>query len=160
MTSALSLINVVRDNLRTNLTDPITLTSGSPLARTGSNWIFADEPNSVKSYPMIELEKVDNPTTNISIGPNYTNHEMVFINIWCYVKNGFTITTSGVSYKNAQVVEYMLNSIKTTLKAQFSSLNTNCAGGFRVLNSAPIEYDPDTQLYYSQVSVRVWYFWT
>jgi len=149
-------ITTIRDSLRNHLTDPYSLAGGVP--RTASTYIFADEPILGAKYPQIQLKKLDNPTVPISIGPDYWEHEQVFINIWFYSKNGFKLTVNGVEYTNAQLVEYYLSLIKTTLKSQFLTLQTAGVGGYKHINTSPIGYDPETQLYYGNVNIRVWWF--
>jgi len=150
-------MNVFRDILRDNLTDPYSIAGGN--ARDGNMWIFANEPNVATKYPQIELKKVDNPVDIIDIGFNYMEHEMVFMNIWVYVKNGFKITVDGVEYKNAQVVEYMLGQIGDTLKDNQATMVTNCVNsGYKKVNTTTVEYDSTTQLYYGAITVRGWFF--
>jgi hypothetical protein len=158
--NSITCINTLRDELRTHLVDPYTLTVPANTTRTGSQWIFADEPVSGARYPMIQLSKLNNPSIPITIGPEYWEHEQVLVNIWVYVKNGFQITVSGTNYVNASVVEYYLDKIKSTLKGQFSNMEDLGVGGFKVLNTTRVEYDPVTQLYFAAVSVRVWFFTT
>ena len=154
--NSVTALNVVRDSLRTNLVDPIVTAGGT--ARDGSMWIYGNEPVSNNKFPRVELRKIDNPTENISIGSDYTEHERLFIEAWFYTKNGFKITVGGVEYSNAQLVEYYQGLIKTTLKAQFNALHALGVGGYRHLNTTRVEYDPETQLYYGNVLLRVWYF--
>ncbi len=146
-------MNIVRDNLRTNLTDPYVTAGGS--ART---WIYTDEPLASAQYPRIQIKKVDNPTTPIDIGPNYMEHEQLFLNIWFYNKAGFKITVNSVEYKNEQLTEYYLGQIKGTLKAQFNTLHNAGVGGYKHINTTNVEYDPETQLFFGAVTIRVWYF--
>lgn len=148
--------NIVRDNLRTNLTD--LYTNAGAQARVGSTWIFADEPHSAAKYPQIEIKKVDNPTQVLSIGPAYAEREKLFLNIWFYSKNGFKVTIGGVEYKNASLVDYYMGIIKTTLKAQFSTLFDAGVKGYKHMNTSQAEYDPVTQLYFGAISIHVEYF--
>lgn len=145
----------MRDSLRDNLSDPYILAGGS---RSSDSYIFGDEPVAGAKYPQIQIKKVDNPTENISIGSEYWEHEMLFLNIWFYSKNGFKITVGGTEYTNAQLVEYYQGLIKTTLKGQFNTLHDAGVGGYRHFNTTTVEYDPETQLYYGAVTIRVWYF--
>ena len=158
--NSITAINTLRDELRTHLTDPYTLTVPANNARTGDMWIYADEPISGARYPLIQLSKLNNPSIPITIGPNYWEHEQVILNIWVYSKNGFKITVSGTEYVNASLVEYYLDKIKNTLKGQFSNMEDLGVGGFKVLNTSRVEYDPVTQLYFAAVSCRVWFFST
>jgi hypothetical protein len=154
---SVTVINIVRDSLRTNLTDP-RVTAGDTVSRTSSDWVFANEPHSSFKYPQIELLKIDNPTFPMTIGPDYWEFEQVFINIWFYTKNGFKLTVAGVEYSNAQLVEYYQGLIKTTLKAKFTTLETSGAKMFKHVNTSPTQYDPDTQLYFGNVTIRVAFF--
>ena len=149
-------IDKVRDSLRDNLTDAYVTAGGAH--RGGDLWIFSDEPSSVARYPMIQLKKTDNPTEVISLGYSYTEFEQLFINIWFYCKNGFKITVSNVEYKNAKLAEYYQGLIKSTLKTDASNLHTDGTKGYRHINTSTVEYDPDTQLYFGAVTVRVFYF--
>ncbi len=153
---SITCINAIRDSLRTNLTDPYVTAGGT--ARGGSYWIFANEPITTYKYPMVQVLEVDNPTEVISIGSNYWEYEQVFINLWFYTKNGFKITVGGTEYKNAQMVEYYKGQIKETLKAKFTTLFSAGVKGYKHINTTKVEYDPDTQLYYGAVTIRVMFF--
>jgi len=152
----ITAIRILRDNLRTNLSCAYEAAGGN--ARDGSYWIFAEEPISTPKYPIVELKKADNPSIPIDIGNNYMEFEQLFVNIFFYTKNGFKITVSGTEYKNESLVEYYLGLIKTTLKAQFSTLHTAGAKMYKHINTSPVEYSPETQLFYGFVRVRVAYF--
>lgn len=152
----ITAINIVRDNLRTNLTDPITTAGGS--RGTGIQWIFHSEPIVSYKYPIIQLKKIDNPTTVMSIGSDYWEEEEIFINIWFETKNGFKITTGGVEYLNEGLVEYYLGQIKTTLKSQFNTLFTAGAKGYKAINTTKVEYDQATQIYFGAVTIRIRFF--
>ena len=108
----------------------------------------------------MEIKKVDNPIKVIDIGPDYTESEEVFMNIWFYTKNGFKVTISGTTYLNESLVEYYLGQIKAKLKAQFNTLYTAGVGSYRAINTSVVEYDPDTQLYFGFVTIRVRFFHT
>lgn len=149
-------IDIIRDSLRTNLTDPH-VTAGYS-SRGGEMFIFSDEPSSGAKWPQIQLRKVDNPSVPIDIGYDYMEHEQLFVNIWFYTKNGFKITSGGTEYKNAKFAEYMLGQIKSTLKAQASTLHTAGLIGYKHINTTSVEYDSETQLYFGAVTVRVMYF--
>ena len=149
-------ITTIRDSLRTNLTDPLVTAGGS--RGTGVQWIWQDEPTTVAKYPSIQIEKINNPTKPISIGYNYWEEETLFLNIWFYTKNGFKITVTGTEYINAQLVEYYQGLIKTTLKAQASTLHTAGVGSYKHVNTTNVDYDPATQLYFGAVTVAVRYF--
>jgi len=149
-------LNVVRDTLRTHLVDPYTIAGGN--ARGGSYWVFGNEPITSAKYPQIQLKKIDNPSEPISMGPNYMEHEQLFINIYFYNKNGFKITVDGTTYQNAQMTEYYLGLIKSTLKDNFMVMAEQCARGYKHINTTQIEYDPDTQLYYGAVTIRIRWF--
>ena len=152
---SITAINAIRDSLRTNLTDPYVAAGGT--ARAGDQWIFANEPHTVMKYPTIEIKKIDNPSEPISIGSDYWEQEQVFMNIWFYSKNGFKLTTGNL-YSNAQLVEYYLGQIKQTLKAQFDNLFVLDVRGYKHMNTTTVEYDPECQLYYGAVKIRVRFF--
>ena len=154
--NTITAINTVRDSLRTNLIDPYTYAGAT--ARDGSTWIFADEPNVMPKYPQIEIKKVDNPSTILTIGSNYGEREYVYMNVWFYSKNGFKGTISGTEYKNAALVEYYLSLIKTTLKTQLNTLHTAGVGGYAHLNTTTVGYDAETQLYFGAVSIKIEFF--
>ena len=156
MTTSIEAINIVRDSLRTNLQDLYETAGGAH--RGGSMYIFGNEPITAFKYPQIQLKKIDNPSEPIDIGYNYMEHEQLFINIWVYVKQGFKVTISGTEYTNAQVIEYLLGNIKTTLKAQASTLHDSGAKMYKHVNTTIVDYDPDTQLHFGAVTVRVAYF--
>ena len=147
-------INTIRDNLRTNLTDPYVTAGG----KTRAGWIFADEPIAGASYPIIEIKKLDNPSVPIEIGSNYMEQHQLFLNIWFYTKNGFKINVNGTNYVNSQMVEYYLDQIKVTLKSQFNTLFDAGVGGYKHINTTVTDYDNDTQLYFGAVTIRVWFF--
>ena len=149
-------MNVVRNVLRENLTDPYQTAGGN--YRGGALYIFANEPSTHAKFPKIEIKKVDNPSVPIDINYNYMEYEQLFLNVWFYSKNGFKVTVSGIEYKNEQFVEYYLGQIKETLKAQSSTLHTSGAKMYKHMNTTPIGYDPDTQLYFGAVSIRISYF--
>jgi hypothetical protein len=155
MADSITLLNVLRDTLRTYLTDPYTYTVPANQARDGTYWIFGDEPANSAKYPMIQILKLTNPTVPISIGPVYWEHEQVFANIWFYSKNGFSITVNGTTYKNAQVVEYYLGKIKTTLKSKFLDMCDDGARDYKAMDTTPVGYNSETQLYFGAVTVRV-----
>ena len=146
----------IRDNLRTNLTDPYTTAGGS--RGTGVQWIYYNEPILSAKYPIVELKKVDNPSVPIDIGSNYMEYEQLFLNIWFSTKNGFKINVSGTEYVNSQLVEYYQGLIKSTLKAQFDTLHDAGAKMYKHVNTSPIEFDKETQLYFGSVTIRVSYF--
>ena len=157
ITDSITVINVVRDSLRSNLVDPYT-TAGGNAGGTARNWIFTDDPQQGTKYPRIQLKKVSNPSTPISMGYGYAEQEQVFINIWFYAKNNFKITVSGVEYKNEQLVEYYMGQIKQTLKGQASTLHTAGAQGYKHINTTEVVYDPETQIHYGAVSIRTQFF--
>ena len=155
---SITAINIVRDNLRTNLTDPFTLMIPPGSRGTGINWIFHNEPVLSKRYPIIELKKVDNPTTVLSIGSDYWEQEEIFVNLWVYTKNGTKIKVGTTVYLNEGLVEYYLGLIKRTLKPQFNTLFTAGVKGYKAVNTTRVEYDTATQLYYGAVTIRVRFF--
>ena len=112
---SVTAINIVRDSLRTNLKDPYI--GAGATARLGNTWIFADEPSVGHKYPRIEIKKIDNPSTVLSIGPTYGEREFLYLNVWIYFKNGWKFTPVSTEYKNSQAVEYMQGAIKTLLKS-------------------------------------------
>ena len=153
---AVTAIRIVRDSLRTNLPDPYIYAGGT--ARGGDMFIFADEPRVGPKYPQIQIQKMDNPTEIISIGPEYGEREFLYLNINFYTKNGWKAIINSTEYANSQFVEYYQGLIKTTLKAQFSTLFDAGVKGYRHLNTTQVAYDPLTQLYFGAVSIRVEYF--
>lgn len=153
---SITAINIVRDSLRTNLTDPYTYAGAT--ARDGSVWIYADEPRVAAKYPQIQIKKLDNPSEVLSLGPTYGEREYLYLNVWLYFKNGWKFTIDGTEYKNSQAVEYMQGAVKTTLKAQLPALATAGAKGYRHLNTTTVAYDPETQLYFGAVTIQVQYF--
>ena len=148
---------VIRDNLRTNIEDPIYTAGGQN--RGGAYWIFADEPI-LSSFPQIQVIKIDNPSEVLDIGSDYTSYEQLFFNVYFKSKNGFKVTISGTEYKNSQLVEYYLGLIKTTLKGQFSTLFDAGCQGYKCTGTTNIEYDSATQLYFGAVSCRICWFTT
>ena len=148
-------INIVRNKLRTNLQDPYALAGGN--TRSGNMWIFADEPLVNSRFPVVQLLKVDNPTSVIDIGPNYMESEYLILNLWFKTKNGFKIWINNIEYNNAQLVEYYQGLMKETLKSKFLELHDEGVI-YRHLNTGTIGYDPDTQLYFGSVTIRLWYF--
>ena len=153
---SVTAMTIIRDSLRDNLTDPFETAGGA--YRGGSMWIFEDEPSSGTKYPRIQLLKIDNPTEVISMGYNYTEKEDLYVNIWVYTKNGFKITVSGTEYKNSKLAEYYLGLIKETLKADAANLHTDGTLGYKHINTTIVDYDPETQLYFGAVTIRVFYF--
>ena len=155
--NSITAINIVRDNLRSNLPDPYIYAGAS--SRDGSTWIYADEPRVASRYPQLEIKKVDNPSTNISIG-NPAVREYLYLNLWFYAKNGFKCTINSTEYKNAALVEYYLGLIKSTFKGQFDTYQSSGLIGPSYLNTTTVGYEPETQLYFGAVTVRVEYFTT
>lgn len=155
MVYSITLLNVLRDTLRTYLIDPYTYAVPTAQARDGSYWIFGDEPMNSAKYPAIQILKLTNPSVPISIGPEYWEHEQVFANIWFYSKNGFSINVNGVTYKNAQAVEYYLGEIKSTLKSKFLEMCSDGARDYKAVDTTPVQYNSETQLYFGAVTVRV-----
>ena len=152
---SITAILTLRDNLRTNLTDPYTTAGGS--RGTGIQYIFYNEPVVSAKYPMIEMKKIDNPEDIISIGPNYTSSEYVFLNLWCYAKNGFKVTAGGTEYVNSSLAEYIQVQIKNIMKTQFSTL-FDAGIIVTTMNTTPVDYNPITQLYFGAVTCRIWFF--
>lgn len=152
----ITAINVVKNVLRDNLTDPYTYAGGT--ARPGDQWIFADEPHSAFKFPQIQIVKFRNPTKPISIGSNYTEYEELLLNIWVFSKNGFKIVYNGTTYTNAQFVEFELGKIKELLKSKFNEMFSSGVKNYYHLNTSNIIYDPETQLYKAYVTCRVSYF--
>lgn len=152
---SVTAINTIRDSLRDNLVDPYETAGGS---RESNMYIFSNEPHSTFKYPQIELLKIDNPSSPISIGSNYWEQEEVIINIWFYTKNGFKITPASTEYQNAQLVEYYLGQIKETLKENFNTLSDAGVKGYKHINTTKVDYDKDTQLYFGACTIRVRFF--
>jgi len=151
----ITAIKTVRNTLRSYLTDP-RVTAG---ANTRASWIFADEPILSDKFPIIEIKKIRTPKSIISMGDtDYWEHVYVFCNLWFSTKNGFKITVDNVEYSNSQLVEYYLDEAAKTLKANFNTMFDLGVGGYREIDTTPIEYDPNTQLYYGALIFRVWYF--
>ena len=153
---SITAILTIRDNLRNNLTDAFVTAGGQ--TRGGSMWIFADEPNAGAQYPRVQILKVDNPSRPITIGSAYTEFEELYLTIWFQTKNGFKITVSGTEYTNNALVEYYQGLIKTTLKAQFDTLFTAGVLGYKHINTSKPTYDQSTQLFFGNVTIRVFYF--
>lgn len=153
---SITSINHIRDNLRTYLVDPYVLAGGK--TRSGDMWIFSDEIISSGKFPQVQLLKMDNPTEILDIGPNYAEYEQLFINVWFRTKNGFKVTIGSTTYTNAQLIEYYQGLIKRTLKSHFNVLFDLGVKGYRHLNTTNPAYDPDTQLYYGAVTIKVFYF--
>ena len=151
--NSITALLVLRDSLRTNLTDP-RITAGATNSRT---WIHTDKPLTQATYPRIELQKIDNPTIPISMGMDYCEFEQLFVNVWFYTKKDFKITVNSVIYQDEQLVEYYLGLIKTTLKAQFSNLFTAGDKNYKHINTSVIAFDESTQLHFATVTVRVAY---
>ena len=82
----------------------------------------------------------------------------LYLNVWFYIKNGFKLNISGTEFQNAAAVEYYLGAIKTTLKAQNSTMFDLDVKGYKHLNTTTVGYDADTQLYYGAVTIQVEYF--
>ena len=156
----ITALTTIRDNLRSNLTDPFTLTSPAGVARGGGYWVFCLEPVTAAKYPIIEIKKADNPTEVIDIGPDYMESERVFMNIFFYSKNGFRITVATTTYLNEAFVEYYMGQIKAKLKSQFSTLHTAGVGSYRHHNTSKVGYDPEGQLYFGFVTISVRFFHT
>jgi len=152
--NSIECINIVRDTLRTNLTD-VRIAAGG---ETGRTFIYTDNPISSAKYPRVQLKKIDNPVVIMDIGTNYMEHEMVFINCWVYVKAGFKVTINDTLYTNEQLVEYLLGDIGDTLKAHQTDMNALGIGGYRKMNTGVVEYDEKTQLHYGVFTARVWFF--
>lgn len=148
--------NIVRDELRAYLTDPYVLAGGRS---RGGLWIFTDDPRQDATFPRVQISKFNNTNQVLTIGPEYFDHERLFLNLTVYVKNDFKVVINGVTYKNEQLVDYIQGEIKKVLKSRFSSLQSQGVGGFRNLSTSNIVYEPDSQLYYGTVSIRVWFFW-
>ena len=151
---AITAITIVRDNLRANLVDPYVYAGAN--ARDGSMYIFMDEPHTAYKYPQIEIKKIDNPSTIISMGQ--AEREFVYMNIWFYSKNGIGFTIGTTKRKNSAFVEYYLGLIKTTLKAQKSTLFDAGVKGYTHNNTTTVGYDPETQLYFGAVTIKVEFF--
>jgi len=152
---AVTALTTIRDNLRTNLTDPYETAGGT--ARV--NWVFSDEPITSPKFPILEIKKADNPSDIISFGnTDYWEWELVFANMWFSCKNGFKITVSGTEYVNTKLVEYYLGQIKKTLKAQNNVLFAAGVKGLKAINTTKVEYDPTTQLYFGAVTMRIYFF--
>jgi hypothetical protein len=149
-------INVVRDYLRDNLTDPYVTAGGK--ARGGAYWVFGDEPSTSSKFPQIQITKFDNTNEVIDIGSNYMEHEQAFLAIYFYTKNGFKVNINGTTYVNTQLAEYYLTQIKRLLKAGYSDLDDECARGYKWLNTTKVVYNPETQLYSGAVIIRVRWF--
>lgn len=154
--NTITAINTIRDSLRTNLIDPYTYAGDTD--RGGSLWIFANEPHTTSKYPQIQIQKLDNPTEIISIGPEYAEREFLYLNIFFYLKNSWKMIVNGTTYVNAQAVEYYQGLIKTTLKSQFSTLFDAGVKGYAHLNTSMVEYDSEVQLYFGSVTIRVEFF--
>jgi len=122
---------------------------------TGRTFIYTDEPLSGAKYPRIQLEKVDNPTEVVDIGPNYMEHEYIFINCWVYSKLGFKVTISGTEYKNEQLVEYLFGNIGDTLKDKYTTMSDADVKEYRKINTTIVKLDPVTQLHYGAVTIKI-----
>jgi len=120
--------------------------------------VYTDTPLSGAKYPRVQLKKLDNPVSIMDIGTNYMEHEMVFINCWVFVKNGFKVTINGTLYTNEQLVEYLLGDIGDTLKAHQTDMNALGIGGYKKINTTEVGYDIDTQLYFAAITTRIWFF--
>lgn len=152
---AITAMNVVRDSLRTNLADPYsTYMSGS----TRAGWIYTDEPLPNTKYPRIQIQKTETSTDVIDIGMRYCEHEQLFMDVWFYTKKGMKATIGGVTYENEQLVDYYQSLIQETLKADNENMYDEGVGGYRHLRTTDIGYDPETQIHYGAVKIRVWYF--
>lgn len=148
-------INVVRDTLRDNLTDPYVTAGGN--SRNGL-WIHTDEPNAGATYPRIQIKKFDNPIAPISIGSNFTEEEVLILNIWFFSKNNFKLTINNVVYKNDQLVEYYLGLIRTALKTYMPDKVSEGIKGYKAVSTSPVEYSEVTQLHYANVTIAVKYY--
>ena len=154
MVDTIQAINIARDSLRDNLTDPYVTAGGNARAQ----WIFSDEPITSPKYPIVQLKKINNPVNILDIGTNYMEHEQIFINCWVQVKNGFKVTIDGTELTNAQLVEKLLYQIGDTLKNDQIAMQTLGVKGYKKINTSPVGYDPETQLYFAAITVRVWIF--
>ena len=123
-----------------------------------NDWIWGNEPHTTAKYPQIEIKVADNPTKPISIGPEYIEEEDAYLNIYFYTKNGYKVDVNGITYRNAQLVEYYLGQIHKTLKSDNSSLFCSGAKDYKKVNSSTIEYDFNTQLYWGYVTIFVRFF--
>lgn len=153
---SIEAINIVKNILRKYITDPFSYANAN--SRSGDQWIFSNEPHLTNRFPIIKLEKFDNPSQPISIGHDYIEHEQLYIYIRFACKNGFKIRPNNIEYTNAEVVEYYLSEIKQVLKSKFTELQDLGVGGYKHTNTSDISYDEDTQLYHGYVIIRVWYF--
>jgi hypothetical protein len=151
-------MTIIRDSLRTNLTDPYSLAGGQ--SRGGNYFIFTDEPLTSAKYPQVQLKQIDNPRRVISIGSNYGEQERLVIQILFFTKNGFKITVSGTEYVNSQLVSYYESLIETTLKDKFADNTLYNLGikGYKCYNATTPEYEESTQLYFGAVLIEVFYF--
>ncbi len=147
-------IDIVRDTLRNHLIDPLILAGGT---RGGLQYIYSDEPLTFK-HPFIQLKKGRSTSEVLDIGSEYTAYKQVFLNIYFHTKNGFKITVNGVEYTNAKLVEYYLEQIDICLKGQFSSMFDQGVKNYKAVGTTANDYNPDTQVYYGVITVRVAFF--
>lgn len=148
--------NIIRDELRDHLEDPYVLAGGRS---RGGLWIFTDDPRLDATFPRIQIKKATNTNQVLTIGPEYFDHERLFLDLTVFVKDGFKVVINGETYKNEQLVDYIQGDIKKVLKSRFSSLQDKGVGGFRNISTSDIGFDKDTHLYFGSVTVRVWFFW-
>jgi len=148
-------INAVRDTLRDNLIDPYVTAGGN--SRNGL-WVFTDEPDAGAKYPRIQIKKFDNIIEPITIGSNFTEEEVLLLNVWFFSKNNFKLTVGGTVYKNDQLVDYYLGRIKNTLKSKMPDKVSDGIKGYKAVSTSPVEYDPETQLHYANVTISVKYY--
>lgn len=156
--NAITALITIRDNLRSNVVDPFFYAGAT--SRSGSSFIFMDEPHSITKYPVIEIEKINNPSEIIEIGPEHMEWEMVFSNIWFTTKNGFKCTISGTEYSNSMLVQYYLDYMKNVLKGQLTVLHNLGVGGIKSINTTKVLYDSNTQTYSGALTIRCWFFTT
>jgi hypothetical protein len=156
--------DLIRDTLHTNLIDPYLLVNTTTYKRQNSStlkstWIHSDAPLAQATFPRIQIKKIGEDNTILSIGTDYTDWQQVFFNIYFYTKDGFTVTVGTDNLKNDRLVEYELQQIRNTLKTYQTTTQAGGIDGYKCLTSSNIvRFDETMGLWVGYITVRYWWF--
>jgi len=151
-------INAIKTILQANLTDP-----RQQYTADDRNWIHTDKPLVSATYPRIQIRKRGPSASAImSIGQDFIEWRSMILDIQFWTKAPFRWKNTDNAYlTDEELCKKWNHDIWTTLKAQQSDLKTTYGiTGLKMMDDEDPFLEPDTQMYSSIVSIRIWFFRT
>ena len=133
--------------LNTELVDPL----GN--GRVGKHFIFNTELNLSRGFPKGFLKLTSVSEKRYGMGRDYSRDKTVSIDIVYFVKQGKNYSESGITYKNGEFADRMLEKIKTEVYNHYPQYLDKSVRLFDVGDGGGHSYDSEHRIYFTVLPV-------